>query len=197
MTLCIFQITPIWICFSITTTNWIVISGTGFRTIFKFLGCNLLRITLSFKMAVPVMEFQVRGYKNRKKFAKKINISKGILRIGVMVSCQKLYIILVIKWSKIDFIKKSQKTKNVPLNWYYSKKNDKDSDDFWHRKLTLKNKVRDFLTPPHYTNSQNSIIFFLSNFVSLDLKLNNRYCHRPLKSTDKSGLFSKHLMFFK
>ena len=31
-------------------------------------------------------------------------------------------------------------TKNVPLNWYSSmkKKIEKDSDNFWHRKLTLK-----------------------------------------------------------
>ena len=40
------------------------------------------------------------------------------------------------------------------------KKIEKDSDDFWHRKLTLKVKFWLFLTPPHYTNSHNSIIFF-------------------------------------
>ena len=43
-----------------------------------------------------------------------------------------------------------------------------------------------FLTPPHYTNSQNSIISFgygdflgknLSNFAPLPWKLHNRYCH--------------------
>ena len=43
-------------------------------------------------------------------------------------------------------------------------------------------------SPPHYTNSQNSMILFdysgflaknLSNFVSLPWKLNNRYCHSP------------------
>ena len=42
------------------------------------------------------------------------------------------------------------------------------------------------LTPPHYTNSQNSMISFdyswfvaknSSNFVSLPWKLHNRYCH--------------------
>ena len=50
------------------------------------------------------------------------------------------------------------KTKNVLLNWNSStKKNEKDYDDFWSRKLTLKNN---FLTPTHYNNSQNLIISF-------------------------------------
>ena len=43
-----------------------------------------------------------------------------------------------------------------------------------------------FLKPPHYTNSQNSMVSFyynwflaknLSNLVSLSWKLHNRYCH--------------------
>ena len=51
--------------------------------------------------------------------------------------------------------------KNVLLNWYSSmKKKYKDPIDFWNRKLPLKVKLWHFLTPPHYTNSQNSIIFF-------------------------------------
>ena len=40
------------------------------------------------------------------------------------------------------------------------KKNQKDSDDFLHRKLTLKVKFWHFLTHPHYTNLQNSMILF-------------------------------------
>ena len=32
--------------------------------------------------------------------------------------------------------------------------------NFWHRKLTLNVKFWPFLTPPHYTNSHNSIISF-------------------------------------
>ena len=53
-------------------------------------------------------------------------------------------------------------TKYVLLNWYSSMKKEieKDSDDFWRRKLTLKVEFWHFLTPPHYTNSQNSIISF-------------------------------------
>ena len=52
-------------------------------------------------------------------------------------------------------------TKNVLPNWYYlMEKIEKDSDDFWHRKLTLKVKFWHFSTPLHYTNSQNSIISF-------------------------------------
>ena len=54
------------------------------------------------------------------------------------------------------------------------KTNQKDSDDLWRRKLTLKVKFRHFLTHPHYTNLQNSMVSFdyswflaknLSNFV--------------------------------
>ena len=56
------------------------------------------------------------------------------------------------------------------------KKTQKDSDYFWRRKLTVKVIFWHFLTPPNYTNLQNSMISFncswflvknLSNFVSL------------------------------
>ena len=53
-------------------------------------------------------------------------------------------------------------------------KNEKDSDDFWDRKLSLKVKLRHLpITAPHYTNSQNSIIsfgyvdFYAKNFLIL------------------------------
>ena len=70
------------------------------------------------------------------------------------------------------------------LQW--KKKIQKDSDDCWHRKLTLKVKFWYFLTAPHYSNFQNFVISFeyswflaknLSNFVSLHWKLHNRECH--------------------
>ena len=70
------------------------------------------------------------------------------------------------------------------LQW--KKKNQKDSDDFWHRKLTLKVKFWYFLTAPHYSNFQNLVTSFeyswflpknLPNFVSLPWKLHNRECH--------------------
>ena len=68
------------------------------------------------------------------------------------------------------------------------KKIERDSDDFWHGKLTLKVKFWHFLKPPHYTNSQNSIIVCgmwvcwflgknLSNFVPPTWKLDNPYYH--------------------
>ena len=44
------------------------------------------------------------------------------------------------------------------LIFFNEKKIEKDCDDFWHGKLTLKVKFWHFLKPPHYTNSQNSII---------------------------------------
>ena len=105
-----------------------------------------------------------------------------------MASCQKLGIILVINGFKNWFYQKMSITTNVLLNWYSSmkKKIQKDSDDFWHRKLTLKVKFWYFLTAPHYSNFQNLVISFeyswflaknLSNFVSLPWKLHNRECH--------------------
>ena len=76
-----------------------------------------------------------------------------------MASCQKKGIILVTKWFKNWFYQKMSITKHVLLNWYSSmKKTEKYSNDFWHRKLNLKVKFWHFLTPPHCTNSQNSII---------------------------------------
>ena len=72
------------------------------------------------------------------------------------------------------------------LQW---KKNQRDSDDFWHRKLTLKVKFWYFLTAPHYSNFQNMVISFeyswflpknLPNFVSLPWKLHNRECHTAI-----------------
>ena len=69
------------------------------------------------------------------------------------------------------------------LQW---KKNQKDSNDFWRRKLTLKVKFWYCLKAPHYSNFQNLVISFeyswflaknLSNFVSLPWKLHNRECH--------------------
>ena len=43
---------------------------------------------------------------------------------------------------------------------FLNEKKQKYSDPFSNRKLTLKVKLRHFLTPPHQTNTQNSIISF-------------------------------------
>ena len=69
-------------------------------------------------------------------------------------------------------------TKNVLLNWYSSMK--KNWERFWWFltwKIDFESQIKALLTPPHYTNSQNSIISFgylcwflsknLSNFVPL------------------------------
>ena len=103
----------------------------------------------------------------------------------------------------LNFDKKSSGelsvTKNMFLNSYSStKKNQKDSDDFLSQNLTLKVKFWPFLTPPHYTNSQNSMISFeyswflaknISNFVSLPWNLHNRYCHNWKKHSRVTCLF--------
>ena len=83
------------------------------------------------------------------------------------------------------------------LIFFNEKKIEKDSDDFWSRKFTLNVRFWHFLTPPHYTNLQNSMISFdfswflaknLSNFVSLPWKLHNRYCHRNHTTKQKKTL---------
>ena len=85
------------------------------------------------------------------------------------------------------------------LEW---KKKQKDSDDFWHRKLTLNVKFWYFLTAPHYSNFQNLGISFeyswfsanLSNFVSLPWTLHNRECHSMHSKEDV--FFSLQLLEF-
>ena len=107
-----------------------------------------------------------------------------------MASCQKLGIILVINGFKNWFYQKMSITTNVLLNWYSSmkKKIQKDSDDFWHRKLTLKVKFWRFLTARHQSKTQNSIISFgyVDSYAKICLilypptwKLHNPYYHSP------------------
>ena len=123
-----------------------------------------------------------------------------------MASCQKLGIILVINGFKNWFYQKMSITTNMLLNWYSSvKKNQKDSDDFWHRKLTLKVKFWYFLTAPHYSNFQNLVISFeyswflaknLSNFVSLPWKLHNRECHNEqLQHVSLNSVYLQNLIY--
>ena len=71
--------------------------------------------------------------------------------------------------------------------------------------MTLKVKFPHFWTPPHCTNSQNSIIAFnntlflaqkLSKFVSLPWKLHNRYCHNEHTSLMMLIWFSCRLVLY-
>ena len=58
---------------------------------------------------------------------------------------QKFGLILIIKFFLVEVIKKIILIKNVRLTYYSSmKKNQKDSDDFRHRKLTMKVKFGHF-----------------------------------------------------
>ena len=52
---------------------------------------------------------------------------------------------------------------------FFNEKNQKKTDDSWHKKLIDRDKFWLFLTPPHYTNSQNSIISF--RYVNLKKKI--------------------------
>ena len=82
-------------------------------------------------------------------------------------------------------------TKNELLNWYSSmkKKIEKDSDNFWYRKLTLKvGRLSDFAlfdTSPleKFSKFKNFLLLCwflgknLSNFLDPVWKLHNPYCH--------------------
>ena len=75
-------------------------------------------------MSIRIVEFSIGGTK-LEEFCLKIKITQGnywILRISVLANCQKLGIILVIKWFKNWFYQKMPITKNVLLNWYSSMK---------------------------------------------------------------------------
>ena len=87
-------------------------------------------------------------------------------------------------------------SKNVLLNWYSSmKKNEKDSDNFWHRKLTLNVKFWHFwalfdtspLIPFSKFNNFLWVCWFLGkniyNFVPPVWKFHNPYCHNRGHST--------------
>ena len=87
---------------------------------------------------VSVVEFHDRALGIGKVFGQKSTVVKWnyqILGRHQVTVRQKLGVILVIKrfwnWSQ----QKMLFTKKVRLNWYSSMK---DSDDFWHRKFTLK-----------------------------------------------------------
>jgi hypothetical protein len=68
-----------------------------------------------------------------------------ILRIGVVVSCQKLGIILVTKWFKNWYCQKISIQKMCSKSVFFNEKNiEKVSDDFWLRKLTLTVKILHF-----------------------------------------------------
>ena len=70
--------------------------------------------------------------------------------IGLVANCQKSNIILENKVIQKMMLSKMSITKNVLLHshLFNEKKNQKDPDDFWNRKLTLKVRFQHFLTPP-------------------------------------------------
>jgi hypothetical protein len=67
------------------------------------------------------------------------------------------------------------------------KKNQKDSDDFDIEKLTLKVKFWHFLTSPHYTNSQNSMVSFDSD--------DSQMTHRLLQFIDAISIVKEKRLF--
>ena len=104
--------------------------------------------SLSWSMVVWVVKFSREGYKIRWIFGPKINILKGnycILWIDVAASHQKLGIILQIERLKNWRYQNMLFTKNELLNLNFKwKKNHKNSFDFWHENVTLKDQFWDF-----------------------------------------------------
>ena len=66
------------------------------------------------------------------------------------------------KWNDFKMtLSKNVNNKKVLLNLHSSmKKNQKDLNEFWHRKLTLKVRICHILKPLCYSNLQNSMISF-------------------------------------
>ena len=86
---------------------------------------------------------------------------------------------------------------------FHWEKIEKDFNDFWHRKLTLKVKFWHFLTPPPLTqftkfNNFLWVCWFLgknlSNFVPLVWKLYNLYCHNE-RRPQNFAKFSPYLLW--
>ena len=92
---------------------------------------------------VSVVEFHDRALCIGKVFGQELTVvvwNYQILGLHQVTVHQKLGVILVIKWLKNWSWQKMLFTKKVCLNWYSLMKFFflKDSDDFWHRKLSLK-----------------------------------------------------------
>ena len=110
-----------------------------------------------------------REVQNWKDFCSKYKHTQRKYWIGVMGGAKNWTSLLEIKWFRYWCYQKMQITM-LFFHWY---KFEKDSDDFWHRKLTLKVKSISHFDRnrqsrqsckiqnpnPHYTNSQNFIIF--------------------------------------
>ena len=82
-------------------------------------------------------------------------------------------------------IKKNVNNKKCATKWIHihqKKKIERDSDGFWHRKLTLKFKFWYFLTPPGKN---------LSNFVPAVWKLHNPCCHNKYLTPHLCHLYSE------
>ena len=132
---------------------------------------TIMKLQINFQETIILWYvLQTKNCKNEKDFCLTINIPTGnywILRIDAAVSCQKLGIILLIKWFKNWCYQKIliHNKKCAPKLVFLNEKIEKDSDDFWH-----------FSTPPHYTSSQHSTISFgyVDSYAKLFLILSPR-----------------------
>jgi hypothetical protein len=113
---------------------------------------------------VSVVEFHDRALCIDKVFGQELTEVKWnyqILGLHPVTVCQKLGVILLIKWLKNWSQQKMLFTKKVFKLIFF---NDiffyKDSDDFWHRKFTLKVQNWHFLMNCHQMETQNLVISF-------------------------------------
>ena len=116
------------------TMKWLVSLMKWRNVLLHLLFCSKISFTkVTFEIFLPFIVWQYRlwsfksGDTKLERFLPKNQHrhSKGnywILRIGVVASCQKLGIILVIKWFKNWYYQKISITKNVLLNLYSSMK---------------------------------------------------------------------------
>ena len=122
-----------------------------------------------------------------------------------MGKCQKLEVILGTKVVQFWSYQKMSITKNVLLNWYSSmkKKIEKDSDNFWYRKLTLKVKrLGDFALFDTFPLTQFSkfknflwvcwfLDIFFPDFVPSPWKIHKPYCYNVKPNLQVTYLFIK------
>ena len=104
--------------------------------------------TWASSMVIRVVELSSGGTKLKRFLPKNRHTQKKFLNFENW--CQKLDIILVIKWFKNWCYQK--------MVFFYEKK--RNIGMIFEVCINLKVKFWHFLTPPHHTNSQNSIIIF-------------------------------------
>ena len=150
---------------------------------------------------VSVMEFHDPTLGIGKVFGQESTVVKWhyqILGLHKVTVHQKSGVILIIKWfKKLKSAKNAFYKKGAPkLIFFNEKKIQKDSEDFWHRKFTLKIQNWHFLTNCDWTETQNLVIsfdysWFLAKNLAYDECWIMKFHYRNSSSDDSQR--SQHL----